>query len=47
MQYSLYEHDMKKNGNILFQKLYSKYYLPGEALSEKQLQDYLLSNAKS
>ena len=34
----LYEKDMEKAERIygLFQKLYSKYYLPGEALSEKQ-----------
>lgn len=45
----LYEKDMEKAERIygLFQKLCSKYYLPGEALSEKQLLDYLLSNAKS
>lgn len=45
----LYEKDVEKAERIygLFQKLCSKYYLPGEALSEKQLLDYLLSNAKS
>lgn len=45
----LYEKDMEKAERIygLFQKMCSKYYLPGEALSEKQLLDYLLSNAKS
>lgn len=45
----LYEKDMEKAERIygLFQKLYSKYYLPGEALSEKQLLEYLLSNDKS
>ena len=45
----LYEKDMEKAERIygLFQKLCSKYYLPGEALSEKQLLEYLLSNDKS
>lgn len=45
----LYEKDVEKAERIygLFHNLCSKYYLPGEALSEKQLLDYLLSNAKS